>query len=140
MESFLTFNAHVSREQNRWHENPAQHRNYKRRYEELCDQHGCRPAVEVPGFLEGGERPAKLPRVDGHYDMEEVSHVHVKRFNVSARRYVLHFRNMDNVADIDGTIEEVFDGVVDKIFQTPGNEKDKMGVEVRKKFLNYSHF
>lgn len=131
MESFDQFIAHVNQEQHRWEENQAQHRNLKRRYEQLCDHYGTHPEIDVPGFLEGGGPPAKLPRVDGHYDLVEVSNVHVKRFNVSSRRYDLHFRNVDNISDIEGTIEKVFDDVIGEIFQAPGNDRDLVGFQVK---------
>ena len=134
MESLDTLVAHISRERDRWVENPAHHQNLLRRYEELCAYHGCRPDVVEEGFLEGAGPPTNQSHVDGHYELKEVSQVHVKRFNVSAKRYDLHFLNMQNVSDIEGIIEGVFDDVVKRIFNEPGNEADLIGVEVRQFF------
>lgn len=138
MESLDSFIEHICRERDRWEENPAHHQNLLRRYEELCAYHGCRPDVVESGFLEGAG-PPKLASVDGHYDLKEVSQVHVKRFNVSAKRYDLQFQNMENVSDIEGVIEEVFDDVVKRIFDEPGNEADLIGVEVRFYFFYKYH-
>lgn len=142
MESLHAFAVHEKRRRITCHENPSYQRSLQRRYQDLHAYHGhrARSLHRRKQDLHAHHGAYVNEPIDGagpstsssgwHYDIEEVEKKHVSTFGMTARRFDMRFRNLDKVEDIEATIENVFDDVIDNIFEDTGAANDVVGIEV----------
>ena len=127
---FFTFEDHANKTRKWWLRNDAHYTNLKRRYNKLCEQHGCRPHLDIPGFFEGYGDPEAAQFAGKAYTLNEISNTYVKQFKTHGRQYNLHIDLADDEPDAESKLEEVFDNVINDISKIADSPNDRLGLQL----------